>query len=157
MKSPSWQGWSTSSGRSFQVFVTLTLKVSGKRQVLNTVLSIWHMLLLLLSCFSCVQLCATLWTAAHQAPLSTGFSRQEYWCGLPFPSLLNIWVDSIKLGTGHGLRPQFIGLTNVSSKEDNPCLLVGAILISNKTSDKALGHCWPARCWTLFKAWWHQW
>ena len=28
----------------------------------------------------------TLWTAAHQAPLSMGFSRQEYWGGLPFPS-----------------------------------------------------------------------
>ena len=41
--------------------------------------------LLLLSCFSHVQLCATLWTAAHQAPLSTGFCRQEYWNGLPFP------------------------------------------------------------------------
>ena len=36
--------------------------------------------------FSHVQLCATLWTAAHQAPLSMGFSRQEYWRGLPFPS-----------------------------------------------------------------------
>ena len=30
---------------------------------------------------------ATPWTVAHQAPLSTGFSRQEYWSGLPFPSL----------------------------------------------------------------------
>ena len=28
----------------------------------------------------------TPWTAAHQAPLSMGFSRQEYWSGLPFPS-----------------------------------------------------------------------
>ena len=46
-------------------------------------------LLLLLSRFSRVQLCAILWTAAHQAPLSTGFSRQEYWSGLPFPSPLN--------------------------------------------------------------------
>ena len=36
--------------------------------------------------FSCVRLCVTLWTAAHQAPPSTGFSRQEYWSGLPFPS-----------------------------------------------------------------------
>ena len=35
------------------------------------------MLLLLLSCFSRVRLCATPWTAAHQAPLSLGFSRQE--------------------------------------------------------------------------------
>ena len=42
--------------------------------------------LLLLSHFSRVQLCATPWTAAHQAPLSMGFSRQEYWSGLPFPS-----------------------------------------------------------------------
>ena len=42
--------------------------------------------LLLLSCFSRARLCATLWTAAHQAPLSMGFSRQEYWSGLPFPS-----------------------------------------------------------------------
>ena len=32
----------------------------------------------------CVRLCATLCTAAHQSPLSTGFSRQEYWSGLPF-------------------------------------------------------------------------
>ena len=31
---------------------------------------------------SCVQLFATIWTIAHQAPLSTGFSRQEYWSGL---------------------------------------------------------------------------
>ena len=44
------------------------------------------LLLLLLSHFSHVQLCATPWTAAHQAPLSTEFSRQEYWSGLPFPS-----------------------------------------------------------------------
>ena len=29
---------------------------------------------------------ATLWTVAFQAPLSMGFSRQEYWSGLPFPS-----------------------------------------------------------------------
>ena len=53
----------------------------------------WHasptsvmLLLLLLSHFSCVRLCATPGTAAHQAPLSLGFSRQEYWSGLPFPS-----------------------------------------------------------------------
>ena len=44
------------------------------------------MLLLLLSCFRRVRLCATPWMAAHQAPLSLGFSRQEHWSGLPFPS-----------------------------------------------------------------------
>ena len=34
---------------------------------------------------SCVQLFVTPWTVAHQAPLSTEFSRQKYWSGLPFP------------------------------------------------------------------------
>ena len=33
-----------------------------------------------------VQLFATPWTVVYQAPLSMGFSRQEYWSGLPFPS-----------------------------------------------------------------------
>ena len=36
---------------------------------------------------SCLTL-ATPWTAAHQAPLSMGFSRQEYWSGVPLPSLM---------------------------------------------------------------------
>ena len=35
---------------------------------------------------SCVQLFATPWTAAHQAPPSMGFARQEYWSGVPLPS-----------------------------------------------------------------------
>ena len=42
--------------------------------------------LLLLCRFSRVQLCVTPQTAAHQAPPSLGFSRQEHWSGLPFPS-----------------------------------------------------------------------
>ena len=44
------------------------------------------LLLLLLSRFSRVRLCATPQTAAHQAPPSLGFSRQEHWSGVPFPS-----------------------------------------------------------------------
>ena len=44
------------------------------------------LLLLLLSHFSHVRLCATPETAAHQAPPSLGFSRQEYWSGVPLPS-----------------------------------------------------------------------
>ena len=39
----------------------------------------------MLSRFSQVPLLVTLWTVAHQVPLSMGFSRQEYWSGLPFP------------------------------------------------------------------------
>ena len=39
---------------------------------------------------SCVRLSVTLWTVAHQASLSMGFSRQEYWNGLPYPSPGNL-------------------------------------------------------------------
>ena len=39
----------------------------------------------MLSYFSRVQLCTTLWTVGHQDLLSMGFSRQENWSGLPFP------------------------------------------------------------------------
>ena len=45
----------------------------------------WSMCVL--RCFSHVQLFATPWTVARQAPLSVGFSRQENWSGLPFSSL----------------------------------------------------------------------
>ena len=45
-----------------------------------------NLLLLLLSRFSCVRLCATPEKAAHQASPSPGFSRQKHWGGLPFPS-----------------------------------------------------------------------
>ena len=58
-----------------------------RRTFVGKVISLFfHMLLLLLSCFSHVRLCATPLTAAHQAPLSLALSRQEHWSGLPFPS-----------------------------------------------------------------------
>ena len=44
------------------------------------------LMLMLLSRFSRIQLCATPETAAYRAPQSLGFSRQEYWSGLPFSS-----------------------------------------------------------------------
>ena len=52
------------------------------------ILSILHMYVCACMCasrFSHIQLVATLWTTAGQAPLSMGFSRPEYWGGLPFP------------------------------------------------------------------------
>ena len=70
------------------------------------------LLLLLLSHFSRVQLCATPWTAAYQASPSMGFSRQEYWSELPFPSPMHesgkwkwshsVLSDSVR---PHGLQP----------------------------------------------------
>ena len=52
-----------------------------------------------LSCFSCVQLFVTPWTVAHQAPLSMGFSRQEYWSGLPCPPPGDLPDPGIKPGS----------------------------------------------------------
>ena len=43
------------------------------------------------------QLCPTLcdpWTVAYQAPPSMGFSKQEYWSGLPFPSPINMYTNA---------------------------------------------------------------
>ena len=54
-------------------------------------------MLLLLSCFSHVQLCATPQTAALQAPPSLGFSRQEHWSGLPFPSPMHACMHAKSL------------------------------------------------------------
>ena len=57
-----------------------------KRHLLLGRKAMTNLLLLLLSRFSLVRLCATPWTAAYQAPLSMGFFRQEYWSGVPLPS-----------------------------------------------------------------------
>ena len=42
-----------------------------------------------------VRLFETPWTAAHKAPPSMGFSRQEYWSGVPLPSLSNIPTEGL--------------------------------------------------------------
>ena len=55
-----------------------------------------------LSRFSHLRLCVTLWTVAHQAPLSMGFSRQEYWSQLPCPrprDLPDLGIESMSLST----------------------------------------------------------
>ena len=71
-----------------------------------------------LSHFSHVQLFVTLWTVAHQAPLSMGFFRKEYWSGLPF----HFPRDLPNLGT----EP---------SSPASPALQTGSLLLSH------LGNC----------------
>ena len=70
------------------------------------------LLLLLLSYFSHAWLCVTPYTAALQAPPSLGFSRQEHWSGLPFPSPVHEsekwkWSCSVVSDSSrpHGLQP----------------------------------------------------
>ena len=75
-------------GKSIQIFI-------GRTDAEAEAPILWppdakSLLLLLLSHFSHVRLCVTAQTAAHQAPPSLGFSRQEHWSGLPFPSPMHV-------------------------------------------------------------------
>ena len=102
-----------------------------------------------LSCFIHVQLFVTPWTVARQAPVSMGFSRQEYWSGLPCPppgNLLNpgikptliggfftassIWENNLlrylynqQRKEYHCIRYQNQGKNLVFSPPSDPCLL----------------------------------
>ena len=61
-----------------------------QKTYLTIIISHCHFIIIVclyvISCFSCVQLFAALWTVAHQVPPFKGSSRQEYWSGLSFPS-----------------------------------------------------------------------
>ena len=68
-------------------FLLHRMKVKSESEVAQKVKSL-----------SCIRLLATPWTAAHQAPPSMRFSRQEYWSGLPLPSPL-ICITALKMYT----------------------------------------------------------
>ena len=71
--------------------------------------------LLLLSHFSRVQLCVTPQTAAYQAPPSLGFSRQEHWSGLPFPSPQDHPIEPQTLS-----QTRFLFFTSLSAIANSP-------------------------------------
>ena len=54
-----------------------------------------------------VRLLATPWTAAYQAPPSTGFARQEYWSGVPLPSLTDLTLYSL-INSGSSLSSAWV-------------------------------------------------
>ena len=73
-----------------------------------------------LSHFSCVQLFVTLWTVAHQAPLSMGFFRQEYWSGLLCPPPGDLPNSQIKPESF--VSPAFAGgFFTTSATREAPC------------------------------------
>ena len=99
-------GWSESELR-----LELRFFLAWQLQICPWILMV-TLLLLLLSRFSRVRLCATPKTTAHQAPPSLGFSRQEHWSGLPFPSPMHEsekWKRSCSVVSDpqrpHGLQP----------------------------------------------------
>ena len=101
------------------------------------------LLLLLLSRLSRVRLCATPEKAARQAPPSLGFSRQEHWSGLPFPSPMHEsekWKSSHSVVSDpqrpHGLQPTRLlrpwDLPGKSTGVGCHCLLRGNMLSKSK-------------------------
>ena len=65
---------------------------------------------------SCVRLFGTPWTAAYQAPLSMGFSRQEYWSGVPLPSPA-MWETRVQfLGREHPLEKRMATHSSILAK-----------------------------------------
>ena len=99
-----------------------------------------------LSCFSHVQLFTTPWTVAHQAPLSMGFSRQDYWSGLPFPALGDLPNSGIKLCLLCLLHWQEGSLPWMPPGK--PLCCHGTYLISRKTENKEVDR-HPLRMWCV--------
>ena len=106
------------------------------------------------SVLSRVQLYETLWTVAHQASLSMGFSRQEYWSGLPCPPPGNfpdprieprspsLQADSLPLR--HQVSPQNISNPRDFTREHSPLPLEWvAFPLSGDLPNPGLLHCFP--------------
>ena len=87
------------------------------------------MVLCCVTLLSCVQLCETLWTIARQAPLSMGFSRQEYWSGLLCPPPGDLPNPRIELAS---LMSPILagGFFTISTTWETPNILLYNILLS---------------------------
>ena len=81
-RTPKIRRWQINTEERYSsLFVIRKLQI---KKIWNTTTT--YLLKVKVKSLSCVRLFATPWTVAHQAPPSMGFSRQEYWSGLPFPS-----------------------------------------------------------------------
>ena len=107
-----WESTGTKEDSTLFAVVYIVFVIVVKTHITWCLPTLRVLLLLLLSHFSRVRLCATPETAAHQAPPSLGFSRQEHWSGLPFPSPVHEsekwkWSRSVVSDSSrpHGLQP----------------------------------------------------
>ena len=89
-----------------------------------------------------VHLFATPWTVACQAPLSTEFSRQEYWSGLPFPSQRDLPDSGIR-----PVSPALAGGFFTTEPPEKP-MAFNLYLLWNNTPKAALGS-WKATAWQI--------
>ena len=72
--------------------------------------------------FSCLQVFVTSWKVAHQAPLSTGFSRKEYWIGLPCLPPGDLSDSGIKPTSP--VAPELLADYLLLSHQGSPCMYI---------------------------------
>ena len=95
---------------------------------------------------NCVPPLATPWTVAHSAPLSMGFSRQEYWNGLPFPSPGDFPNPGIKpIDPNPGIKPALAGGFFTTEPPGKPSF---RLLAYNAATRKA-AFCFTSSCFSL--------
>ena len=109
--------------------------------------SFLHACMCMLRRFSHVRLFKTLWTVARQTPLSMGFSRQEYWSGLPCPSLgdlpdpwilnTHLWSLAFQVGSLPLAPPGKPPSSLTRDQTWAPC--IGSILLTAGPPGKSLG------------------
>ena len=100
----------------FSMLLTSQPVPSGGPQKLNAYISVCVCFVTVLS-----DSFATSWTVTHQAPLSMGFPRQEYWSGLPFRSL------GYLLNLGKNMSPTLPADSLPLSHQRSPCILVAYV------------------------------
>ena len=112
----------------------------------------------MLTCFSCVQLFVTPETAAHQDPLTMGFSRKEYWSGFPYPPTGDLPDSGINPGLLWFLHAgDFLLLSHQGSPLSELCEKWRPVqTLTYRLSSKFLSRLWGSRNPALpCLAWWH--
>ena len=103
----------------------------------NTIFLITNLKSIVLSCFSSVWPFASPWTETHQTSLSMGFSRQEYWSGLPFPLLGDL--PSLEIKPASLMPPALTGkffITSTTSKSITWFFIQDLAVLISKSNQK---------------------
>ena len=118
----SWLAGYQSEGLSLMDYMVLTATCFQGLKAMGTFLRVgtWFYFQCAVLGHSVVSNSVTLWTVAHQAPLSTGFSRQEYWSGLPCPPPWDLPNPGIK-----PMSPPLQGDSLLSEPPGKPLFSIG--------------------------------
>ena len=105
---------------------------------------LWDLHVCVLSCFSCVWLCTTLWTVARQGPLSMRFSRQKYWSGFPCPPPGDLPDPGIEPASQIScVDRQILYHFTTSATREAPLRLTCAHKYRKYTSEEEIRDWWP--------------